>query len=447
MTTWEVIMWVALGVLSLGLVSQWWWQPRLPVWLQRPRGGPWLWYLVGYPSTVLRVLVTWRKVCQISDLSVVRRPRYAMVGKDSMVRAVALRPLPPRLGLPLVTSTGLAVRVHLHPGQTPGQFIACADAFAHAWRMHSVRVISDKRGQVLIMATARNPLEDMEDLPARQLPPARVLSTVVGRVGDASPWEIDFRKVPHWLVAGATQSGKSTLLAALVTQLGHQRVALVGIDCKGGLELGLFSRRLSALATSRPEAVDVLTALVTELENRMRVCRSAGVRSIWEIHGSARPVPVVVIVDEIAELYLAGSSLAGRKEAVECSTLLLRLAQLGAALGMHLVVAAQRFGSELGPGATALRAQLGGRICHRVHDEATAEMTLGDLSPDAVDVALAIGEDEQGVAVTTVGGHWQRARSWLITPDEAARHAARNAHHTPHLDALAQGTEQGGDTT
>ena len=72
----------------------------------------------------------------------------------------------------------------------------------------------------------------------------------------------------------------------------------------------------------------------------------------------ARPAPVVVIVDEIAELYLTSGSKEDRAEAEQCATYLLRIAQLGAALGIHLVVAGQRVGSDLGPGVTALRAQL-----------------------------------------------------------------------------------------
>ncbi|WP_327325613.1 FtsK/SpoIIIE domain-containing protein [Streptomyces sp. NBC_01210] len=439
---WELVIWIVSAVMCLGLLTQWWWEPRAPFWLRRSMGAPWRWYVLGYPLTVLRMRWTWRRLCYTADLSVVRRPRYHVIGRDTMVKGSALRPLPPRLGVPRAMTTGLSVRVRLHPGQTPRQFIANAEAFIHAWRVHSVRVVSVKRGEVLILATARDLLADSAVW--RRFPAPRLLAAVVGRIGDGSAWVLDFRKVPHWLVAGATQSGKSTLLASLVSELGAQPVALVGIDCKGGMELSLFARRLSALATNRAEAVAVLSALVEEVERRMAVCRSAGARSVWELDDDPRPVPVVIVVDEIAELYLAGT-LAGRKEANECSTLLLRLGQLGAALGVHLVVAAQRFGSDLGPGATALRAQLGGRICHRVNDEATAEMTLGDLSPDAVVVAQAITEDEKGVAVTTIGGHWMRARSHLVTPGEARQYAEQNAHRTPDLPALARAVESGGD--
>jgi S-DNA-T family DNA segregation ATPase FtsK/SpoIIIE len=144
-----------------------------------------------------------------------------------------------------------------------------------------------------------------------------------------------------------------------------------------------------------------------------------------------------VIVDEIAELYLSDGRRESKAEAEQCSTLLLRLAQLGAALGMHLVVAGQRVGSDLGPGVTALRAQLGGRICHRVNDPGTAEMTLGDLNKDAVVVAQSITAEEQGVAVCTgPDGGWSRARSHLTTTEEAMATARKHASMTPALPAI-----------
>ncbi|MFI6288501.1 FtsK/SpoIIIE domain-containing protein [Streptomyces sp. NPDC051018] len=291
-----------------------------------------------------------------------------------------------------------------------------------------------------MIATARDPLSDSPGaLPAHR---SRLLAALIGRTGDGAAWTVDFRRIPHWLVVGATRTGKSNWMATLVAQLAPQRVALVGIDCKGGMELGLFSPRLSALAASRSEAVQLLNALLTEAAYRMMECRTAGARSIWELREELRPVPIVVLVDEIAELYLSDGSKEARAESAECATALLRLAQLGAALGIHLVVAGQRFGSELGPGVTALRAQLGGRVCHRVHDPATAEMALGDLSPDAVSVAQNIPETEPGVAVTTVDGHWLRARSLLTTPESARACAEDNAHITPRLTVLAVGSEQ-----
>lgn len=66
------------------------------------------------------------------------------------------------------------------------------------------------------------------------------------------------------------------------------------------------------------------------------------------------PVPVVVLVDEVAELFL----MADKSEKEEVSRTLLRMAQLGRAFGVYLIICGQRIGADLGPGVTALRAQL-----------------------------------------------------------------------------------------
>ena len=400
--------------------------------LVRRHRPAWHWYVVGYPRTACRVLSTWRKVAVLNDLAVSRRPPRGLLG-DLVVKGDPLRPVVPRASFPRATRMGLTVTVRLHAGQTPATYMRAADAFVHAWRVHAVRVTSPERGIVLLAAMASDPLQR----PGLATAPAELLCALIGALETGGAWVINLRMVPHWLIVGATRSGKSTLLARLITQLAPQPVALVGIDCKGGMELGLFAGRLSALATCRREAVAVLSALVVDMQDRMSACRSAGVRSIWELPDTLRPVPVVVIVDEIAELYLSDGTRESKAESDQCSTLLLRLAQLGAALGMHLVVAGQRVGSDLGPGVTALRAQLGGRICHRVNDPGTAEMTLGDLNKDAVTVAQAITAQEQGVAVCTgPEGGWSRARSHLTPTETAVAVTRRHAALTPHLPAL-----------
>ncbi|MFJ9855555.1 FtsK/SpoIIIE domain-containing protein [Streptomyces sp. NPDC101150] len=439
----SLAVWIGSALLILAVLTQRWWDP----WLTKSgidwRAVPWRWYLLGFPATAIRMRWRWKQVCLINDLSISRKPTRAMVG-DLAVRGTALRAIAPTLGLPRVTRTGLVVRVRLNPGQTPRPFLNATGALEHAWQVHRVRISSPRRGELVVTVTARDSLSRDDAKTDHQ--PERLLAARVGRIEDGGAWVLDLRQIPHWLLVGATQSGKSTLLAAWVVRLAPQSVALVGIDCKGGLELGLVESRLSALACNRPEAIELLHALVREMEGRMAACRAARVRSIWQLPDSGRPMPIVVLVDELAELYLSDGSRESRDEVAQCSTLLLRVAQLGAALGLHLVVAGQRVGAELGPGVTALRAQLGGRIAHRVNDQATAEMALGDLSPDAIAVAQTIEPDEKGVAVTTVGGRWMRARSDLTTTDQARAIADEHAHLTPYFPALAHSMTKGGRT-
>ncbi|WP_165985902.1 FtsK/SpoIIIE domain-containing protein [Streptomyces sp. YIM 98790] len=400
------------------------------------------WYLTGYLLMALRVVFTWKRVCQINDLSVSYRPNMRSIGGGFVVRGESLRVSAPRIGWPMPTRDGIRLRVRLRPGQTPGPFLQAGEAFGHAWRAHSVRVTSPARGWLEITATGGDPLGKGEP-PAEG--PGVLLRAEVGRMETGKRWVIDFKLIPHWLIVGATQSGKSTLMTRLVTELARQPVALLGIDCKGGMELSLFAPRLSALATNRSQAVALLETIVTEMGDRMGVCRQHGARSLWELPDSVRPVPLVVLVDEVAELYLTTGAKSEKEEAAACATAMLRIAQLGRALGVYLVVAGQRVGSDLGPGVTALRAQLGGRICHRVADPQTAVMTLGDLNPDAVAVAQAISPAEAGVAVTaTETGGWVRARSWLTTAEDARGVAHQSAALVPWLPFLHLDDGRGG---
>ncbi|SEG31469.1 FtsK/SpoIIIE family protein [Thermomonospora echinospora] len=65
-----------------------------------------------------------------------------------------------------------------------------------------------------------------------------------GRLENGSDWVIDFRTVPHWLNAGATQSGKSNMANAILKVLAPQPVALVGFGLKGGAEFTPYAPRL-----------------------------------------------------------------------------------------------------------------------------------------------------------------------------------------------------------
>ncbi len=97
---------------------------------------------------------------------------------------------------------------------------------------------------------------------------------------------------------------------------------------------------------------------------------------IWDLPEHLRPTPVVVLVDEVAELALFASK-EEEKRRDRIVTALVRLAQLGRAAGIYLEICGQRFGSELGKGITMLRAQLTGRTAHRVNDETSANMAFG----------------------------------------------------------------------
>ncbi|WP_328433993.1 FtsK/SpoIIIE domain-containing protein [Streptomyces sp. NBC_00425] len=413
------------------------------------------WWLVGYPFVALRVLTTYRATMDACGLTVpasaVRRATARVIGREAA-------PVPPRRSFPLPTGSGLVMRLRMATGQAPEDFMASADRLRHAWAAHAVHIRPTKPGWLELRLIGWDVLADVR--PARRRQKSGLLSLPMA-LRDDGRWHVrDFRAVPHELILGATQSGKSVYLRNLLCGLARQRVVLVGIDCKWGVELAPFAPRLSALADTSDRANELLDALLEEMEARFRLI---GLRSglgadgvltsdVWGLPDEVRPVPVVVVVDEVAELFLAASR-DDEKRRDAMVTKLIRIAQLGRAAGIYLEVCGQRFGSELGKGATMLRAQLTGRICHRVNDESSANMALADISPEAALAATSIPAERPGVAIVgDSSGGWSRARSPHLTLNEAAAICRATSALVPELPRLgsfrpAVGVESAGSAS
>ncbi|WP_159770601.1 FtsK/SpoIIIE domain-containing protein [Streptomyces sp. HM190] len=401
------------------------------------------WSTVGLPVSVARLLASYSSTMDACGLTVPPSRLRALAVKVTTRREI--RPVPPRRGMIRPTSTGLRLRLRLAPGQEPADVAASAERLRHAWGVHAVYVRDVKPGVVELRLVGFDVLRNVR-MPRRTV--AGPLRVPVALREDATPFVRDYRAVPHELVLGATLSGKSMFLRNLLVGLAAQPVVLVGIDCKRGVELAPFAARLSALATDPVQAAELLPVLVKEMEDRYDLIKARqGIApgtpdelitsDIWGLPDDERPVPIVLFIDEVAELFLVAT----RKEEErrdEMVTQLIRLAQLGRAAGIYLEVCGQRFGAELGKGATMLRAQLTGRVCHRVNDEASAKMALGDIAPEAVYAACAIAPELPGLAVVgDTSGGWSRIRTPHLTLAEAAATCRETAHLAPDVPALA----------
>ncbi|MFF7715743.1 FtsK/SpoIIIE domain-containing protein [Streptomyces sp. NPDC007988] len=407
----------------------------------RRRRPAWYWYAVGAPAKLLRIVVTYRSVMEACGLT--EPPSRFRLAVAATTNRTAPRRVP-RLARIRFTASGLVLRIRVQPGQEVHDFETATERLRHSWRAYAVHVSALTPGWLQVKVVGYDVLRQVV-MPKSARP--ELLSIPVAVRSDGAVHTRDFRTVPHELVMGATLSGKSVYLRGLLAGLASQPVALVGIDCKWGVELAPFAPRLSALACTPEEAAELLDALVAEMTERYELIRSVQrlgpgpvetiTSDIWGLPEDMRPVPVVVFVDEVAELFLTACS-ADEKRRDQMVTQLVRLAQLGRAAGLYLEVCGQRFGAELGKGATALRAQLTGRISHRVNDETTAKMALGDISPLAVLAATAIAPEQRGVAVAgNSSGGWSLVRSPFTELADAVATCTEHADLTPDLPGLA----------
>ncbi|MFJ8696370.1 FtsK/SpoIIIE domain-containing protein [Streptomyces roseolilacinus] len=391
------------------------------------------WSLVGLPVVRVRFAVTYRSTMDVCGLTVQpSRLRAFMV--RTVARRADVQPVPPKIRRVRGSSTGMRVTLRLPAGLEPADVVAASERLRHAWGVHSVNVVETKPGFVELRMTGYDVLRRVK-MPRRV--PTGPMTVPVALREDGTAFVRDYLKVPHALTLGANQSGKSMYQRNLVAGLARLNVALVGIDCKRGVEQRGYAPRLSALAVTPEEASALLDALVGEMEARFDLLGEYGAADVWALPDKVRPVPVVLLVDEVAELFLVtGKKDEERRDRMV--TQMIRLGQMARAAGIFLEVCGQRFGSDLGKGATTLRAQLTGRVVHRVNDKQTADMGLGDIAPDAVVAVLTIPPDRPGLAVAgDSSGGWSRIRTPELSAAKAAAVCAQYAHLTPSLPRLA----------
>ncbi|WP_328399447.1 FtsK/SpoIIIE domain-containing protein [Streptomyces sp. NBC_00390] len=402
----------------------------------------WYWLSIGIVLATCRVVFRYASVMDACGLTV--PPSRLRLTLARLANRPAPEARPPRILRIRPTRTGLVLRLKLQPGQDAFDFAASTDRLRHSFSMHGITSREIKSGVVELRMTGYDVLQRVQ-MPARA--ERKGLRIPVALREDGEVHYRDYQEVPHALNLGATKSGKSVYQRHLVKELAPQHVALVGVDCKQGVELAPLARRFSALADNPDDAADLLEALVLRMADTYQVIRreqriSADTTDaeitadIWGLPEHLRPVPVVLLVDEVAELALF-SNTAEKKRRERIITALVRLVQLGRAAGIYVEICGQRFGAELGDGITMLRAQLTGRVSHRVNDEASAKMAFGDISPDAVLATTQIPVERPGMAVAgdSTGG-WVRIRTPFTSMRQAVNACTAHAHRTPVLDGL-----------
>ncbi len=169
------------------------------------------------------------------------------------------------------------------------------------------------------------------------------LQFVLGRDVSGEILSADLEKMPHVLVAGATGSGKSVMINTLITSLLYRNspseLKLIMVDPKR-VELTPYNdipHLLTPIITESEPAISALKWSVAEMERRYKLLADHGKRNIGEYNtqkGVDGMPYIVIILDEFADLMVV----AGK----DVEALIVRLAQMARAVGIHLVLATQR---------------------------------------------------------------------------------------------------------
>ncbi len=291
-------------------------------------------------------------------------------------------------------------KIVLSPGIRISQFTRLEDDIMLSLAARGMRVIAPIPGTNMVgieVANDKPSLVPMKSvLDSAKFKESRYdLPIVMGKSISNEIVMLDLARLPHLLVAGATGQGKSVALNAILASLLYKMhpayLKLVLVDPKR-VELNLYSKLENHFLAKLPDAenpiiidtkkvVYTLNSLCIEMDARLELYNKAGVRNIKEYNKKFlervlnplkghRFMPfIVVIIDEFADLIMtAGRDVEGP---------LTRLAQMGRACGIHLVIATQRPTTNIITGT--IKANFPARIAFRVASKIDSR-TIIDVS-------------------------------------------------------------------
>lgn len=241
---------------------------------------------------------------------------------------------------------------------------------------------------------------------------AGALMVAVGKDLTGQTVIADLREMPHLLIAGSTGAGKSvclnSMIATLLMRATPEQVRFVLIDPKR-VELTPYAgipHLLRPVVTDPEKAAAVLGDVVLLMNERYTLLEQAKAKNIEEYRAAGHGMPyLVVVIDEIGDLMMTA------QKTVE--PLIVRLAQLGRAAGIHLILATQRPSREVLTGL--IKANVETRIAFSVSDATNARIILDVGGAEAL-----LGKGDM-LAILSKGGQPQRIQGAYISTKETAR--------------------------
>jgi S-DNA-T family DNA segregation ATPase FtsK/SpoIIIE len=220
------------------------------------------------------------------------------------------------------------------------------------------------------------------------------LTLGLGKAVNGDVWTTDLTAMPHLLIAGSTGTGKSVglncMISSILFRLTPDEVRLILIDPKR-LELGVYEdvpHLLTPVVTDAKIASNVLKWAVAEMERRIRMLASEGVRNIEQFNNIIRAEKgardeddgeelkplhyIVIVIDELADLMMISAH--------EVEESITRLAQMARAVGIHLILATQRPSVDVITGL--IKANFPSRISFRVAARVDSRTILDSIGAE-----------------------------------------------------------------
>ncbi len=242
------------------------------------------------------------------------------------------------------------------------------------------------------------------------------LAFVLGKDIAGQPKWADLTKMPHMLIAGATNSGKSvclnSIIASILLRASPDEVKLSLIDPKR-VELTLFHgipHLYHPVVVEPKDAVRALRGAIAEMDRRYKLFATRGVRNVASFNSKLEegedPLPyLVIVIDELADLMMTA--------AAEFEKLICRIAQLARATGIHLIVATQRPSVNVITGV--IKANIPARVAFAVASQVDSRTIL-----DAVGAERLIGSGDMLFDPNT-GGKSTRIQGAYLSEEEVNR--------------------------
>ncbi len=225
----------------------------------------------------------------------------------------------------------------------------------------------------------------------------------------------DLAAMPHLLIAGATGTGKSVGLNAMICSILYKMtptdVRFLMIDPKR-LELTVYEgipHLLASVVTDAKEAAARLRWIVGKMDERYRLLQARQVRNIEGYNKAVEPaerLPYwIVVIDELADLMMASAG--------DVQTALVRLAQIARAVGIHLIVATQRPSVDVVTGL--IKANFPTRIAFQMASKVDSRTVL-----DANGAEQLLGRGDMIFIPPGAGRHMRVHGAWVVDEEVKA---------------------------